>query len=314
LAAILICGASAPERALAKPGPDEVSVDVPVYKVGDDRVEPLEEIWNFSFSWSGIPVARISISGKDGGRVDGVSRLEVEVDGTTNAFIDLLWRYRVNAKGAIRLDPFGPDRFVIVENEKRREKVTTIQFDGHGNVHSTKRKEGKIQTFDFAAPNTYDIISAVFLMMHIDYEPGGSYNVDALTGTTRYLVTVEVQARETLESLGRAVDSYKLLILTNDLTDPEDDHKHGGTNLWVSTEAPRRLLKAQAKTKWGSIYGTLDSIHDSRHKGAEPVLLNPFADAAPAGSHAGSDAAEPGAIDDEHDRARSPWPGKPSLR
>jgi hypothetical protein len=292
---------------LAKIGPDEVVPDVPVYRVSDERVEPLEEVWNFSFSWSGIPVAYMSISGRDGRAEDG-PRLDVEIDGKTNAFIDLLWRYRLNAKGAIRLDPFGPDQFVIRENERWREKVTTIEFDGDGNVHSTKLKKGELEEFRFAAPNTYDIISAVFLMMHIDYELGRAYHIDALTGTSRYLVTVRVEAREPIEVLGHDVDAYRLLIETHDLTDPEDDEKHAGTTLWVSTNPPRRLLKAQAATKWGSIYGTLDAIYDSRVPADQRVALFPFADEA-------IESREPPELRAaERSSTRPIWRGKPSLR
>ena len=94
----LIFGASGQ----AKITPDVVEIDVPVYQVGEQVIEPVEEIWNFKFAWSGFPVGTISISGKSGVG-DTESLLGVNVDGRTNTFIDLLWRYRLTARGTIHL-------------------------------------------------------------------------------------------------------------------------------------------------------------------------------------------------------------------
>jgi hypothetical protein len=55
-------------------------------------------------------------------------------------------------------------------------------------VHSTKRKADEFVEFNFEAPNSYDIISAVYLMMHLEYDVGREYSIDAITGTSRYLV------------------------------------------------------------------------------------------------------------------------------
>jgi hypothetical protein len=292
----------------AKITPDVVEIDVPVYQIGEQVIEPVEEIWNFKFAWSGFPVGTISISGKSGVG-DTESLLGVNVDGRTNTFIDLLWRYRLTARGTIHLDPFAPRAFVIEENEKRRQKTTKIEFED-GAVHSTKRKGEEFVEFNFEAPNTYDIISAVYLMMHLEYHVGREYSIDALTGTSRYLVSVEVEDREFVKVMGRMVEAYRLLIHTTDLTDPEDDLKHAGTYMWVSTAPPRRMLKAQAKTKWGSIYGELDSIFDSRAPADAPIELFPF-EPVPA------DVAKTLEADKPRTRSAnssSPWRGKPHAR
>jgi len=292
----------------AKITPDVVEIDVPVYQIGDQEIRPVEETWNFAFAWSGFPVGNLSITGR-GGEEESSTLLGVEIDGRTNAFIDLLWRYRLSARGTVRLDPFAPKRFVITENEKRRDKITTIEFS-NGAVHSTKRKEDTVEEFRFEAPNTYDIISAVLLMMHLEYNVGRSYHIDALTGTSRYLVTVEVEARESVEVMDRMVEAYRLLIRTNDLTDPDDDHKHAGTYMWVSTAPPRRMLKAQAKTKWGSIYGELVSIFDSNAPADAPVELFPFE---PLTEQVAADSEEP-MISIDPAQPGSPWRGKPRAR
>lgn len=287
----------------AKITPDAVKIDVPVYQVGSQEVMPVDETWKIDFAWSGFPVGSMTISGKGNGE-NPDAMLGVEIDGRTNAFIDLLWRYRLNARGTILLHPFAPNQFIITENERRREKVTTIEF-AEGSVHSTKLKEGNLEEFRFESPNTYDIISAVFLMMHLEYEVGRSYRIDALTGTSRYLVSVEVEAREEIQVMDRIVEAYRLVIHTNDLTDPKDNEKHAGTYMWVSTAPPRRMLRAKATTKWGSIYGELVSIFDSRAPADAPVELFPFGPLPDAGERL---------RDRRAPRPGTPWRGKPRAR
>jgi hypothetical protein len=111
-------------------------------------------------------------------------------------------------------------------------------------------------------------------------------------------------------AMGRMVEAYRLLIRTNDLTDPDDDHKHAGTYMWVSTAPPRRMLRAQAKTKWGAIYGELESIFDSRAPADAPVELFPF-EPVPASVIETLDKPE---SDKRSPSPSSPWRGKPRAR
>ncbi len=256
--------------ALARAGlpPGEVSADTPVYDLGG-RVDTVNERWIYRFAWSGFPVGSATIAAgevRDGDR----RRLVVRVTGRTNKFIDLLWKYRLNARGSIRLDPFAPAEFVSEEVEKGKHKLTQIEFTEDRHVHSLRRKGDRVKEYEFDAPNTFDIISTVFMALNLDYEPGAVFRFDTLSGTARYLVTLEVKGRENVRIHGKEYDAYKLRVVTRDLTDPEDSGKHKETYLWVSAERPRRLLKAKSKTFVGSIYVELIDIED-----VEPVQPTP---------------------------------------
>ncbi len=259
--------------AAAEIKPAEVKVTTPIYRIGGSPFKSGER-WVIDFEWSGIPVGRFEIeiretadeaASKTSLGADGHADrpgLDVAVTGSSNSLISLLYRYRLDAKGRVFTDPFAPHSFHAEEEENRRFKLTDVEFDKDRNVHAVRRKGDKVVEHDFAAPNTYDIMSSVFLIMSIDHKVGDEYFVDTLTGNSRYLITVLVEGREQIEVAGEQVEAFRLLLGSFELTNPEDDNekKHKETRLWVSAERPKRLLRARSKTFVGSMYGTLTAI------------------------------------------------------
>jgi hypothetical protein len=240
--------------------PGDVEISLPVYRP-TNVVQNIEERWHYRFTWSAIPVGEVTMSAKTAVADDAGRVLEVGLRGRTNRFIDLLWRYRLDAEGTIRLDPFSPDEFDSEESEQGKHKVTKIHFDRDKMVHTYRRKGDRVTEYEFSAPNTHDMLSAVFLFLNLDYHSGEVFRVDALTGTARYLVTVRVMGREEIKVGGRNTPAYRLWVTTSELTDPdEDDANHRGTSIWVSDDRPRRLLKARSRTFVGAVTLELQSV------------------------------------------------------
>jgi len=261
----------APHGAVAEAiEPGEVQVSTPVYQLPAD-VEWPDERWEYHFSWSGIPVGRLSIEagrepagsddpGDDVSDGDQRQHLTVRVLGTTNSVIDLLWKYRLDARGVVAVRPFSPREFIIDETERRKDKFTRIRFDADRNVHSIRRKNDKTREYRFAGGNTFDLLSTVFLVLNLDYVLGDEFYVDTFTGTSRYLVTVSVDAKEDTLAAGVSVPAWRLSVYTHELTDPEEDGKHRETILWVSRDKPRRLLAARSRTFVGAVEVNLDAV------------------------------------------------------
>jgi hypothetical protein len=243
-------------------------VELPVYRIVD-AADPPNERWKYVFSWSGVPVgdATITLAQR---RTGAKAHLSVGLNGGTNGMVDLLWSYRMHARGEVRLDPFAPCRFVAVETERGRSRRTTIDFGEHGEVTSLRRRAGREKRHTFAAPNTFDMISTVVLALNLDgYAPGKVFRFDTLTGTARYLVQVRVAKRERVLAAGGKHDAWRLEIRTRELTDPREERKHEATDLWVSAERPRRLLKARSKTFVGAITVDLEAIEPAAERGAK---------------------------------------------
>jgi len=254
-------------------GPGDVQVSLPVYRPTND-VERIGERWHYRFTWSAIPVGAVTMSARTTDATDAGRVLEVGLRGRTNPFVDLFWRYRLDAEGTIRLDPFSPGEFESEESEQGKRKVTRIRFDRDERVHTYRRKGDRVTEYDFLAPNTHDMLSAVFLFLNLDYHTGDEFRVDALTGTARYLVTVRVEGREEIEVGGRNTPAVRLWVTTSELTDPdEDEANHRGTKIWVSDDRPRRLLKARSSTFIGAVTLELESVEEIAP--ARPTRLPP---------------------------------------
>lgn len=260
LAVVLALGSGVAEPVLAAVPPDQVSVDLPVYELSDG-LAVLEESWNYKLGWGAIPVGWATISGVDRSHGRAASQ-GVEVKASTNAFTDLLWRYRLSAEGELHVKPFGPSFFHIDESAKHRQKITRIDFDDQRHVRMFRRKGEEITEYEFDGANTYDVLSTTWLFLNLDYSIGQTYQADTLTGTSRYLVTVVAEANEEINVCGQQVATTRLRVKTVETTDPEEEQKHRETELWVSRERPRRLLKAKAKTRWGSITADMIEIKD----------------------------------------------------
>ena len=238
--------------------PGEVSIEVPVY-APSARIDAADERWRYRFKWSGLPVGEATITARRLGEA-GSQRIGIELEGRTNAVIDLLWKYRLDARGTIRVEPFGPGTYFATESERGTEKLTRIEFGPDERVRTFRRKGEREQSFEFESAGTLDMLATVVLTLNLDYEVGQVLLFDTLTGTARYLVEVTIAEREPIDVLGRRVDAYRLGIATSELTDPDEEHKHRSTDLWVSATRPRRLLRARSKTFVGAIYAELAAI------------------------------------------------------
>lgn len=242
--------------------PDEVGVETPVYSVGTP-VGEIRELWRYVFSWKGLPVGYVTIAGTETEEA-GERLMRVRVAGRTNSFIDLLWRYRLDAGGALRLDPIAPGSYYAHEVEESKSATTRIEFDRTRRVKTFRKKGDKVKQYQFEAPNAYEFLSTIWLLLNIDYEEGRVYRVDAVTGASRYLLDVKAEAREVVQIDGLPVDTYRLRATTSELTDPENKiaTKHRETTIWVNTDWPRRLLRADVATKWGTVRLELTAVEE----------------------------------------------------
>ncbi len=254
----LLALASGASVAAAGGDPAAVSITTPAYDPGAIPEHP-HELHRFRFSWSGIPVGEIGIEVGEDRDESGRRLLAISASGRTHPVVDILWRYRMTASGYVRLEPFEPGRFEADEQENKRRKLTTIEFND-GRVRSKRVKGDRTVTYDFEAPRAFDILATVAAALAMDYVVGDQYYFDVFTGSSRYLVTIEVEARETIAAAGPDRDSYRLGVTTKNLADPGKDAKHRATQLWVSAERPRRLLRARAKTFIGSVHADLAAI------------------------------------------------------
>ena len=228
----------------------EHAVDAPVYTLPADLPTPTGR-YDYRLRWSGLPVARVSL---DMQPTPDRESVDLTIAGATHPVIDLFWRYRFDGRGRVATAPIGPRWFEVEECEKSRLRRTEIRFDGSDDrVRAVRHSRGKVREYWFHSDNTYDIPSAVYLVLNLDYALGDRYTLDAFTGKSRYLVHLEVEAQETIEIAGAPRAAWRLVGRTEELTDDDADGRHRRTEIWISPERPRTLLKARSETFVGAI-------------------------------------------------------------
>lgn len=252
-AALLVLVLSATAHAATVENLD-VPVSTPVYRVPDGASLP-EASYGYALRWAGMPVGHASVTIRSSG-----GGLAVEMSGASNPAIDWLYRYRVFARGRVNTLPFAPDHFVVDQCARGRHERTEIRFpERDAQVRGVRHRKGRVKEYVFHSRNSYDIPSATFLLLSLDYAPGDRYELDAFTGKDRYLLRAEVAGKERIVAAGGAHDAWRLRLETRHLTSERDRKRHRGTTLWVSTERPRRVLLARSETFIGALTLELES-------------------------------------------------------
>lgn len=252
LIAVLVAGPAAARRSEHL----DHTVEAPVYTLGEN-LPTLAGRYDYSLRWSGLPVARVSLDMQTSADARGV---DLAIVGATHPVIDLFWRYRFDGRGRVATAPFAPRYFEVEECERSRLRRTEITFGPDDDrVQAVRRSPGKIREYWFHSDNTYDIPSSVYLVLNLDYEPGKTYTLETFTGKSRYLVHLDVEAREVIQVGGDSRDAWRLGVRTEEITDEDGDGRHRKTQAWVSSERPRTLLRARSETYVGAITLELES-------------------------------------------------------
>ena len=236
----------------------------PVYRVPDGATLA-DASYDYSVRWSGLVVGHATVTLRS---EPGPGALAVDLRGGTQPVIDWLYRYRVRAHGRVGTAPFAPDHFVIEQCERGRHERTEIRFPADGSeVRSTRERKGRVRRFAFESDNTFDIPSATFLLLSLDYAPGARYELDTFTGKDRHLLLADVQGRERIEAAGATHDAWRLRLETRHLTNERNRGKHRETTVWVSAQRPRHVLLARSDT----FVGPLTLELEGRVAGAAPM-------------------------------------------
>ncbi len=215
-------------------------------------------------SWNGIPVASAKIQTRPIW-LEGKKFYQVKIRAKTWKVIDLFWKMRDSIEAVFEASTFAPHRYIFSQKENRRRTETRISFDRRTKKWIVKSQKGKkIKQFEFIAGDTFDPVSASYLLRSLDYKLGDRLELKLFGGHNRYLLTLHVVEQEQIKIKAGMFDAYKihaqLIKQTPVAVDGKADRKkmRRGT-LWISSDKKRILLKASSKVWIGSVY--LELIH-----------------------------------------------------
>lgn len=201
-------------------------------------------------------------------------RFQLEGTGRTVGFVRALWRLDANYRSLADANLLRPIESTQIETYRGKKITTHLAFSGSGvkrlrtDIQTNPPGSAKPKQFDF--PNLFDLYAAMLYLRSQPLRNGDVYRIVVYPATSAYLATVTVSGREKTSVRTGSYNAIKFdlqlkRIGKNMELQPHRKFRHA--TVWVSDDADRILLRAEAQIFVGSVFAELRSIH---FEGAKP--------------------------------------------
>ena len=211
---------------------------------------------DYRVAWNGLPAASGSVTIAPGD-VLGRESLVVAASASTNALVSLFWSFRGSLQTTMLADGPAPRFFDYRREIGGSPHATTIEFDGTRAHGVYLRRDGRQEVVLEA--DVVDPVTAVFRALGSDAGPGDALWYDVWTGEVRYIVRLDVVAREPVDvPAGRFAALRVVPHLWRIEGRPAPDTRLRRATIWV-TDDPRHVpLRIRSKVFVGSV--TVDLV------------------------------------------------------
>ena len=219
---------------------------------------------NYVFGWAGFTAA----TGDVHFTKPLADRFQLEAVGRTTGFVRALWKLDVNHRAIAEAETLRPVEADQTENYRAKRIMTHLVFT-NGGVKRT-RIEGQTNSAsstkpkEFNFPNLFDLHAAMLYLRSQPLRDRSVYRIAVYPATSAYLATVSVIGREKISVRAGTYNAIKLDLRLNKLgknLELEPHRKFRRANIWVSDDADRVLLRAEAQIFIGTVFGELRSVH-----------------------------------------------------
>lgn len=217
---------------------------------------------NYSLGW-------FTFKGGEAGAVFLKPRLDIvqmEVKGGTTGWVRGLWKLDASHRAVARASTLRPIQVKQVEAYSAKTMTTHLTFDERGvtSLRSPNPPDAippKEQKFSF--PNLFDMHTALLWIRSQRLAPGDSYNLVVFPTNAPYLATLRVIGREKIRVKAGRYKALKLELKLQKINselglEPHKKFKRGFA--WISDDANRILLRAEAEIFVGTVWAELQSV------------------------------------------------------
>jgi len=223
---------------------------------------PRPFVATYGFGWAGFTAGRADATFS---RQSG-SRLRLEVKGGTTGIVRVLWHMdaqHTSIANASTLLPVSMRQEEIYSGETLK---TELNFTGNavtGTIRKTSADKTSLRQVHYVFPALRDMHTALLFVGSQKLEPGQTFNFVVYPATSPFLVTAHVVGKEKVEVPAGNYNStrvdLRLWKITKDFhLEPPPKCKHA--IVWVSDDADRLPLKAEADVFIGSVWGELEKV------------------------------------------------------
>jgi hypothetical protein len=254
-------GAPSPPPASAKPLPDwwgRINAGAP-----GDFPPPRPFQSNYVVSWEGIEAARFesrcSVTGNE---------ISTTVKARTTSAARALWKFDATHVSVVDRRTLRPLHLEQTEDVRGSHTFDRVDFTPLAAIRTSvaPAKDGappkaQIRRYDF--PALYDMESAFLYMRSLPLAVGESRTVALMTSGSPYLATIKVQSHERVQVAAGDFPAYEYEVTLQKINksgalEPRKGFK--SARAWVSDDANRLILKAEADVFIGSVTAELESL------------------------------------------------------
>lgn len=249
--ALAICSAT------AATGPDTWQSSVTPPTPGN--FPPLRSLHaTYSFGWSGLTAATADIHFSRTG-----SHCTVEGKARTVEMARGLWPFDAEHFATGDSSSLRPVEVKQSEIERKKSAQTDLTFDAHGvTAKRTETKSGtKVRRFDI--PNLFDLQMAMLFFRSQPLTNGSAVRAVVFPGKDPYLTTVTVEGRDQIKTPAGTYNAIRCdmkLAKIGKNNELKPHKKFRKATVWISDDADRILLRAEAEVFIGSVFAELQSV------------------------------------------------------
>ena len=205
----------------------------------------------YRVSWNKIPVASAKVQ-TNAKWEKGGKFYQVIVKAKTWRVLHWIWKMRDSVESVFDAKTFSPRSFIFSQSENRENVQTNIRYDPSDQKWVVRRKDGdKVEEYEFVSGDTYDPISASYLLRSLDFKVGDRLELNLFGGHNRYLLTLDVINQEPIKVKAGRFNAYKIKSQMVKVPPSKDDGYVYRATGWISADEKRILVKAKSK---GIIY------------------------------------------------------------
>ncbi len=208
----------------------------------------------YRVSWNKIPIgsAKVQMHPK---WEKGKKFYQVKVRAKTWKILHWIWRMRDSVESVFEAKTFSPRSYIFSQSENRERVQTKILYEPSNKKWVVRRKEGdKVEGFEFVSGDTYDPVSAIYLLRSLDFKVGDRLEFNLFGGHHRYLLTLDVVNQERIKVKAGQFNTYKIESQMVKRPPSKDDGYVYRATGWISADEKRILVKAKSKAWIGSVY------------------------------------------------------------
>lgn len=251
--------------------PDEAFASIPFLKT--PVIQPAAAIRKLAFShgermvfrfgWNDMPAAEMTMLVN---QVDKGGRTYYHYSGLAYTLPHVEWIYPLTdrVEAVLSADGFEPAYYALNQDEKGK-KTSTVVVQEAGMLKGLRRDHNN-KEFNVAVTRDadYDPVTVAYLARSIDLDVGKSYTYKVFDGRYQYLLTLEVEKRETIRIKAGTYKAFKIHPSIVNLSRPDKERKVKQAYLWVSDDEHRVPLRLESEVFFGKVYGELVAYNSGK--------------------------------------------------